>query len=188
MTALFVGPTLAFMRHLQHHIHVTSTSNCSPSRLSASALKSSANKLKAKLSACGPAASNVPSSSPQYTSTNSMILEHSFPGWLAPTRLHSAEVPGYSVQASSEVAPRCTSNLLVFLEMGRYPMQIQLWLQRTLSYWNKSVANKAESELLDFVLAAGVWQGRQGLHEDHDHDCWAKELLAGLMFVDPSKD
>ncbi len=25
-------------------------------------------------------------------------------------------------------------------------------------------------------------------HEDHDHDCWAKELLAGLMFVDPSKD
>jgi hypothetical protein len=70
------------------------------------------------------------------------------------------------------------------LEMGRYPMQIQ-WLQRTLSYWNKLVANKAESELLDFVLAAEVWQG---LHEDHDHDCWAKELLAGLMFVDPSKD
>jgi hypothetical protein len=29
--------------------------------------------------------------------------------------------------------PRSTSNLLVFLEMGRYPMQIQ-WLQRTLSY------------------------------------------------------
>ncbi len=27
-------------------------------------------------------------------------------------------------------------------------MQIQ-WLQRTLSYWNKLVANKAESELLD---------------------------------------
>ena len=80
--------------------------------------------------------------------------------------------------------PRSTSNLLVFLEMGRYPMQIQ-WLQRTLSYWNKLVANKAESELLDFVLAAEVWQG---LHEDHDHDCWAKELLAGLMFVDPSKD
>ena len=26
------------------------------------------------------------------------------------------------------------------------------------------------------------------MHEDHDHDCWAKELLAGLMFVDPSKD
>jgi hypothetical protein len=44
-----------------------------------------------------------------------------------------------------------TSNLLVFLEMGRYPMQIQ-WLQRTLSYWNKLVTNKAESELLDFVL------------------------------------
>jgi hypothetical protein len=70
------------------------------------------------------------------------------------------------------------------LEMRRYPLQIQ-WLQRTLIYWNKLVANKAESELLDFVLAAEVWQG---LHEDHDHDCWAKELLAGLMFVDPSKD
>ena len=47
------------------------------------------------------------------------------------------------------------------------------------------LANKAERELLDFVLAAEVWQG---LHEDHDHDCGAKELLAGLMFVDPSKD
>jgi hypothetical protein len=46
-------------------------------------------------------------------------------------------------------------------------------------------ANKVNSELLDFVLAAEVWQG---LHEDHDHDCWAKELLAGLMFVDPNKD
>ncbi len=52
--------------------------------------------------------------------------------------------------------PRCTSNLL---EMGRYPMQIQ-WLQRTLSYRNKLVANKANSELLDFVLAAEVHQLR----------------------------
>jgi hypothetical protein len=55
-------------------------------------------------------------------------------------------------------------------------MQIQ-WLQRTLSYWNKLVANKANNELLDFVLAAEVWQG---LHKDHD--CWAKELLEGLRF------
>ncbi len=78
--------------------------------------------------------------------------------------------------------PRSTSNLLVFLEMGRYPMQIQR-LQRTLSYWNKLVANKANSEMLDFVLAAEVWQG---LHKDHD--CWAKELLEGLRFVDPCKD
>jgi hypothetical protein len=37
----------------------------------------------------------------------------------------------------------------VFLEMGRYPMQIQ-WLQRTLSYWNKLVANKANRELIGF--------------------------------------
>ncbi len=39
--------------------------------------------------------------------------------------------------------PRSASNLLVFLEMGRYPMQIQ-WLQRTLRYWNKLAANKAD--------------------------------------------
>jgi hypothetical protein len=52
--------------------------------------------------------------------------------------------------------------------MGRYPMQIQ-WLQRTLSYWNKLVANKANSKLLHFVMAAEV---HQGLREDHD--CWAK--------------
>ena len=45
------------------------------------------------------------------------------------------------------------------------------------------VANKANSEMLDFVLAAEVWQGLS-----KDHDCWAKELLAGLTFVDPSKD
>jgi hypothetical protein len=81
--------------------------------------------------------------------------------------------------------PRSTGNLLVvvFLEMGRYPMQIQWLMQRTLRYWNKLVANKADSEILDFVLAAEVWQG---LHKDHD--CWAKELLEGLRFVDPSKD
>jgi hypothetical protein len=78
--------------------------------------------------------------------------------------------------------PRSTSNLLAFLEMGRYPMQIQ-WLQRTLSYWNKLVANKANSELLDFVLAAEVHHGLF-----MDRECWAKELLEGLMFVDPSKD
>jgi hypothetical protein len=36
-----------------------------------------------------------------------------------------------------------------------------------------------------YWLLSEVWQG---LHEDRDHDCWAKELLAGLMFVDPNKD
>ncbi len=41
----------------------------------------------------------------------------------------------------------------VFMEMGRYPMRQIQWLQRTLSYWNKLVANKANSELLDFILA-----------------------------------
>ncbi len=73
--------------------------------------------------------------------------------------------------------PRSTSNMLVFMEMGRYPMQIQ-WLQRTLSYWNKLVANKANSELLDFVLAAEVHQGLF-----MDRDCWTKELLEALMFI-----
>jgi hypothetical protein len=78
--------------------------------------------------------------------------------------------------------PHSTSNLLVFMEMGRYPLQIQ-WLQLTLSYWNKLVANKANSELLDYILAAEVHHGLF-----MDRDCWAKELLEGLMFVDPSKD
>jgi hypothetical protein len=61
-------------------------------------------------------------------------------------------------------------------------MQIQ-WLQRTLSSWNKLVANTASSELLDFVLTTEVHPGLL-----IDCDCWAKELLEGLMFVDPSKD
>ena len=71
---------------------------------------------------------------------------------------------------------------IIFIEMGRYPLQIQ-WLQRTVRYWNKLVANTANSELLDFVLAAEVHQGLV-----NDHDCWAKELLAGLTFADPSRD
>jgi hypothetical protein len=41
------------------------------------------------------------------------------------------------------------------------------------------VANKANSQL----LAAEVHQALRD-----DHVCWAKELLGGLMFVDPSKD
>jgi hypothetical protein len=105
--------------------------------------------------------------------------------WLACT-FETALCRGARLQCTFKQAlklPRSTSNLLVFnLEMGRYPMQIQ-WLQRTLRYWNKLVTNKADSEMLDFVLAAEVWQG---LHKDHD--CWAKELLEGLRFVDPSKD
>ena len=48
---------------------------------------------------------------------------------------------------------RSTSKLLVFLEMGRCPMQIQ-WLQRTLRYWNKLVANKANSKLWCFIPLA----------------------------------
>ncbi len=41
--------------------------------------------------------------------------------------------------------PRSTSNQLAYLEMGRYPMQIQ-WLQRTLSYWNKLVASQQSQQ------------------------------------------
>jgi hypothetical protein len=78
--------------------------------------------------------------------------------------------------------PRNTSNQLVFFEMGRYPLQVQ-WLQRTINYWNKLVANKANSELLDFVVTAGVHQGLV-----HDHDCWAKQLMRGLQFADPDTD
>jgi hypothetical protein len=58
--------------------------------------------------------------------------------------------------------------------MGRYPMQIQ-WLQRShaeLSTGTSWLLTKPTySELLDFVLAAEVWQGLS-----KDHDCWAKEL------------
>jgi hypothetical protein len=78
--------------------------------------------------------------------------------------------------------PRNTSNQLVFFEMGRYPLQVQ-WLQRTINYWNKLVANKANSDMLDFVLMAGVHQGLV-----HDHDCWAKQLMHGLQFADPDTD
>ncbi len=78
--------------------------------------------------------------------------------------------------------PRRTSNQLVYFEMGRYPLQIQ-WLQRTIKYWNKLVANKADSVLLDFVLAAEVHHGLF-----MDHDCWARQLLHGLMFIDPGND
>jgi hypothetical protein len=53
-------------------------------------------------------------------------------------------------------------------------MQIQ-WLQRShaeLSTGTSWLLTKPTySELLDFVLAAEVWQGLS-----KDHDCWAKEL------------
>jgi hypothetical protein len=73
--------------------------------------------------------------------------------WLAGTHLRDCTLQRFQATVYKQALklPRSTSNysnLLVFLEMGRYPMQIQ-WLQRTLSYWNKLVANKAESELLD---------------------------------------
>jgi hypothetical protein len=61
-------------------------------------------------------------------------------------------------------------------------LQVQ-WLQRTISYWNKLVANKANSELLDFVLDAGLYQGLE-----EDHDCWALQLMHGLQLADPDTD
>ena len=77
---------------------------------------------------------------------------------------------------------RSTSNLTVLFEMGRYPLQIN-WLQRTIRYWNKLVADKAHSKLLSGCLANNVWSG---LHEGHA--CWTRELLEGLAFVAPEKD
>jgi hypothetical protein len=77
---------------------------------------------------------------------------------------------------------RSTSNLLVFMEIGKYPMQVQ-WLLRTANYWNKLVLNQANSELLRQTLQANVHFGlREG------KPCWAKELLAGLQFVEPDRD
>jgi hypothetical protein len=77
---------------------------------------------------------------------------------------------------------RSTSNLLVLFEMGRYPMQIN-WLQRTIGYWNKLVADKADSKLLTVCLAENVWYGLQ-----EGHACWTQELYEGLRFVAPERD
>jgi hypothetical protein len=43
--------------------------------------------------------------------------------------------------------------------------------------------HKANSDMLDFVLMAGVHQGLV-----HDHDCWAEQLMHGLQFADPDTD
>jgi hypothetical protein len=104
--------------------------------------------------------------------------------WLASWHLRDCTLQRYqaAVYKHALKVPRSTSNQLVFFEMGRYPLQVQ-WLQRTVSYWNKLVANKANSVLLDFTLVANVHQGLV-----HDHNCWAKELLQGLQLADPDTD
>ena len=78
--------------------------------------------------------------------------------------------------------PRRTSNMLMFFELGKYPMQVQ-WLQRTVNYWNKLVADQANSPLLVGCLRAQVHHGLQ-----HEHTCWASELHAGLRFICPERD
>jgi hypothetical protein len=66
--------------------------------------------------------------------------------------------------------------------MGKFPMQIQWRLLRTVRYWNKLVTDQARSELLNLTLQADVHFGlREG------KPCWAKELLAGLRFVHPNQ-
>ncbi len=67
--------------------------------------------------------------------------------------------------------PRSTSNLLVFLKMGRYPMQIQ-WLQRTLSCWNKLVANKANSKLLHLYWLLRCTKGCARIMTAGLRSCW----------------
>jgi hypothetical protein len=74
--------------------------------------------------------------------------------------------------------PICTRDARLLLSTSTNSAEFECALHCT-----KLVANKANSELLDFVLAAEVWQG---LHKDQD--CWAKELLEALRLVDPSKD
>jgi hypothetical protein len=77
-------------------------------------------------------------------------------------------------------------------------MYIYVHICSIYSYWNKLVANKAESELLDlyWLLRFGKVAGTRIMIMTVT---WAKELpvqqlaaetlwLAGLMFVDPSKD
>jgi hypothetical protein len=55
--------------------------------------------------------------------------------------------------------PRSTASLLTFLEVGRYPMQIQ-WLARTLRYWNK-LADLVQQgpSLLGSIFLANVASG-----------------------------
>ena len=74
---------------------------------------------------------------------------------------------------------RRTSNMLVFFELGKYPMQVQ-WLQHTVNYWNKLVADQANSPLLVGCLRAQVHHGLQ-----NEHTCRASELHAGLRFICP---
>lgn len=104
--------------------------------------------------------------------------------WLASWHLRDCTLQRFQATVYKQAlkVPRSTSNQLAFFEMGRYPLQVQ-WLQRTVSYWNKLVANKANSELLDFTLVASVHQGLV-----HDHNSWARELMQGLQLADPDTD
>jgi hypothetical protein len=91
-------------------------------------------------------------------------------------------------QYQASVYKRCmgtkssTSNLIAYLEMGKYPLQVQ-WLTRTVRYWNKLVEDRADSSLLQSVLQANVHHGLQ-----QGAQCWSSELCAGLTLVCPEID
>ena len=87
-----------------------------------------------------------------------------------------------SVYKRSMGAKSSTSNMLACFEAGKYPLQIQ-WLARTVRYWNKLVGLHTERGTLYEVFCANVHYGLV-----HDAACWAKELHAGLAFVDSGYD
>ncbi len=97
--------------------------------------------------------------------------------WDCPLQSHQASMYKHLLGVK-----RSTGNMLVFFEMGKYPMQVQ-WLLRTINYWNKLVADKANSQLLLQTLEANV---HFGLKEGKA--CWSRELLAGLQLADPDCD
>jgi hypothetical protein len=75
-----------------------------------------------------------------------------------------------------------TSNHLAYFQAGRLPMQVG-WMSRTVGYWNKLVANQANSQLLAETLKANIHFGlTEGV------SCWSKELHDGLKFVMPDVD
>jgi hypothetical protein len=75
--------------------------------------------------------------------------------------------------------PRSTASLLTFLEVGRYPMQIQ-WLARTVRYWNKLVDLVQQGpSLLGSTFLANVASGLAC----GKANTWAAELRTALQFV-----
>jgi hypothetical protein len=103
--------------------------------------------------------------------------------WHLGARLCRLQSYQATVYKHSLGVPRSTASLLTFMEVGRYPMQIQ-WLARTLRYWNKLVDLVQQGPSLvgsTFLanVASGLACGKA--------NTWAAELRAALQFVCPDQ-